>query len=84
MSDSGPLDSLSKGELRRLYLHLKEAQDRLDRARNILDENNLIDEWRASGGEHGFLYGFTDGQTHIDNCYTDVTQKYANRKETDD
>ena len=81
MADSNPLDSLSKGELRRLYLHLKEAQDRLDRARTILDENNLLEEW---DGKRGFLFGFTDGHTRIDNCYTDVSQKYANRKQIDD
>jgi hypothetical protein len=76
MSDTHPLDNLSKGELRRLYLHINEAQDRLDRAREILDENNII-EW---DGSYGFEHTFTNGQAHVDDTYSVVARKYNERR----
>lgn len=80
MKDNHPLNNLSKGELRHLYLHLQEAHDRLNRAREILDQHDIIDEW---DGDYGFEYTFTDGQTQVGTSYSSVARAYNNRQ-TDD
>ncbi|MDB9247493.1 hypothetical protein PN419_00530 [Halorubrum ezzemoulense] len=81
MSDEHVLDDLSKGELRRLYFHLREASDRLDRARDILDEHNLVDEW---DGDYGFMFAFTDGQAQVNDVYTEVLREYDDRHSDDE
>jgi hypothetical protein len=80
MSQPHPLDELSKGEQRRLYLHLREAQDRLDRARDVLDDAGVIDDW---GGGYGFVHGFTDGQAQIDGAYTVAARRYREGDDDD-
>jgi len=74
------LDELSEGELRRLMLHLDEANGRLRRAREILDENELIEGW---DGSHGWLYDFIDAHARVDAGYRAVWNRHE-EEATDD
>lgn len=57
--------------------HLGEAMDRLDRAREILDEHDAVDDW---DGKPGFLSDHIDAQMRVDNCHTTVSREYADRR----
>lgn len=81
-------DELSKGELRRLQQHLSEADDRLAKARNILDDAGLIDAWQntrkgdtGNYADYGFIYSLTSARAHASDVYQESLDRYNERRE---
>lgn len=72
-------EDVSKGDLRRLAQHTKEARDRLDKATQILEENGV----ELHTGEHGFEWVITEAASCAGDTASECRNAYAERREAD-
>ena len=69
-------EEMSKGDLRRLRQHTKEAADRLQKATDILEENGV----ELHTGEHGFEWTITEAESCTFDTATECRKAYHRRR----